>query len=202
MAARLASAPPRRPSVAPDHLNFHISNDNDTGSDGGFNDFFYNIKGTDPDLDGVFTGSTGGEAGWTSKPGNYWWQVVEPGCTPAPDPTPVSCVSVPRSLTITPLPASVVTKAQQVETFLGKRPRHRTRKRKVKFSFSSNVTGATFECLFAKGWADCRSPHVFRHLRRGRYKFEVRAVVNGIEDPDPQIWYFRVLRHRHHHRHQ
>jgi hypothetical protein len=31
----------------------------------------------------------------------------------------------------------------------------------------------------------------------GRYQFEVRAVVNGIVDTDPETWLFRVLR-RHH----
>jgi hypothetical protein len=104
------------------------------------------------------------------------------------------CYGAVRHFTINPLPASAVTDPSQVETFLNKKPRHRTHHRKIKFAFSSNVDGAKFQCLFAQGWEKCRSPHVFRHLRPGRFKFEVRAVVNGIKDPDPAIWFFRVLR--------
>ncbi len=187
------------PTPPPAYLEFHISKDNVTDSNGRLTNFFYNIGSGGPDANQIYQGATDPDASWPTKPRTYWWQAVDPYCTPVP--ATETCVSEVRSLVITPLPAAAVTNSNQVETFLGKRPRHRTHRRKVKFSFSSNVTGATFECLFAKGWAKCRSPHVFRHLRRGRYKFEVRAVVNGIEDPDPQTWYFRVLRHRRHHHH-
>jgi hypothetical protein len=82
----------------------------------------------------------------------------------------------------------------ELDTFLTRHPRHRTRKRKVTFAFSSNVPGAKFRCLYAQGWQSCRSPHTFRHLKPGRYRFQAQAVVNGVPDPTPASWTFRVLR--------
>jgi hypothetical protein len=79
------------------------------------------------------------------------------------------------------------------KTFLDKHPRHRTHNRKVKFAFSSDVAKAHFQCLFAQGWAKCRSPHIFRHLKPGRYKFKARAVASGVKDPTPASWVFKVL---------
>ena len=80
------------------------------------------------------------------------------------------------------------------KTFLTHHPRHRTHKRKVAFAFDSNVDGAKFKCFDAGGWAKCRSPHVFRHLKPGRYKFKVKAIVNGVADPTPASFIFRILR--------
>jgi hypothetical protein len=133
-------------------------------------------------------------ANWDGEqPGKYFWQAVYIDC--AQDPAP-DCLneSATRSFTVTPLPAAAVKSAAQIETFLDHHPRRRIRKRKVRFDFSSNVAGATFSCLFAQGWADCKSPHVFRNLKPGRFKFEVRAAVNDLADPTPASWTFRVLR--------
>jgi hypothetical protein len=80
------------------------------------------------------------------------------------------------------------------KTFLTHHPRHRTHKRKVAFAFDSNVDGARFKCLDAGGWRKCRSPHVFRHLKPGRYKFKVKAIVSGVADPTPAAFIFRILR--------
>jgi hypothetical protein len=80
------------------------------------------------------------------------------------------------------------------QTFLTHHPRRRSDKRKVAFAFDSNVDGARFKCFDAGGWAKCRSPHVFRHLEPGRYKFKVKAIVNGVADPTPASFIFRILR--------
>jgi hypothetical protein len=80
------------------------------------------------------------------------------------------------------------------QTLLTHHPRRRSHKRKVAFAFDSNVDGARFKCLDAGGWRKCRSPHVFRHLKPGRYKFKVKAIVNGIADPTPAKFIFRILR--------
>jgi hypothetical protein len=80
------------------------------------------------------------------------------------------------------------------KTFLTHHPRRRTHKRRVAFAFDSNVNGAKFKCFDARGWGKCRSPHVFRHLKPGRYKFKVKAIVNGVADPTAVSFIFRILR--------
>lgn len=153
-----------------------------------FNVLHGGSNGGDP---AVYAASPSPNADWPKKPGTYYWQAVYVDCTQDLDCFNQSTTT--PSFTINPLPAAAVTSATQVETFLDRHPRRRTQKRKVKFKFSSNVSGASFKCLFAKGWADCKSPHVFRHLEPGRYKFKARAVVNGLEDPTPVSWVFRIL---------
>jgi hypothetical protein len=133
-------------------------------------------------------------ASWSGvQPGRHYWQAVYLDCFQDTD-----CVnqSSTGTFTVNPLPAAAVKSSAQVDTFLDHHPRHRTRKRKVRFDFSSNVAGASFKCLFAQGWADCTSPHVFRRLKPGRYRFQARAVVNDLEDQSPVSWTFRVLRKR------
>ncbi len=80
------------------------------------------------------------------------------------------------------------------KTFLTHHPRRRSHSRKVAFAFDSDVDGARFKCLDARGWRKCRSPHVFRHLKPGRYKFKVKAIVDGVADPTPARFIFRILR--------
>ena len=182
-----AAIDPANPTPPP-NIEFHISKDS-AATGGSLNNFFYRLV-SGPNSGGVYTAQSDPDV--LAKPGEYFWQPVDPSAvTPGDDFGPI------QRFVITPLPASAVTSASQVDTFLNKKPRHRTRHRKVKFTFSSNVDGAKFQCLFATGWEKCKSPHVFRHLKVGRYQFEVRAVVNGIVDTDPESWLFRVLRHHH-----
>jgi hypothetical protein len=185
-----SGSPPTAPSTAPGQLDFYISKSpTPVSSDS------YKITGT-PDGTGNYSASSDPDI--LGKPGTYYWQPVNPDTTNCSVLVPAECNGEVRRFVINPLSAAAVTSASQVDTFLNKKPRHRTRHRKVKFTFSSNVDGAKFQCLFATGWEKCHSPHIFRHLKVGRYQFEVRAVVNGIEDTDPESWIFRVL-HRHHH---
>ncbi len=175
----------------PNVMHFFITrNPSQVNSNGVFSPWVDHIQGTPTGVPGAFVAGADSDDAWPNKPDTYWWQAVQ-DCTGGD----VDCVtaSPARSLTINPLPAVAVTSAAQVETFLDRHPRHRTHKRKVKFKFSSNVSGAAFRCLFAKGWADCKSPHVFRHLEPGRYKFKARAVVNDLQDPTPVSWVFRIL---------
>ncbi|MGH3260675.1 MAG: hypothetical protein ACRDNS_01635, partial [Trebonia sp.] len=41
-------------------------------------------------------------------------------------------------------------------------------------------------------YSRCRSPRAYRHLRRGRYMFYVRAVGAGGADPTPALARFRI----------
>lgn len=146
-----------------------------------------------PEDPNVFAGTPRADETWLKKPGTYFWQAVYFDCLQNPT---GSCFvrSATWPIIINPLPASAVNSPSEIETFLDRKPRHRTTKRKVKFKFSSNVEGATFRCLFASGWADCDSPQVFRRLEPGRYRFKARAVVNDLKDPTPVKWVYRILR--------
>jgi hypothetical protein len=185
-----ATVDPAGNPTPPGNIEFRISSDGATSNEALSNYFYRLVSGGPTPPDGVY--SAGSNPDVLGKPGEYFWQPVDLSA-----PLPTDQFGSVQRFVISPLPASAVTSASQVDTFLNKKPRHRTRHRKVKFTFSSNVDGAKFQCLFATGWEKCRSPHVFRHLKVGRYQFEVRAVVNGIEDTDPETWLFRVLR-RHH----
>jgi hypothetical protein len=176
---------------SPSHLYFYISKDPATNLDGALSNSFAIVRGDPTGDPTIFDGTAGPANIWPSQPREYYWQAYQDcGLTP-PD-----CVnwSQVRKLTINPRPASSVSVASPPETFLTHHPRHRIHQRKVTFAFSSDVSGASFQCFYAQGWAKCKSPHTFRHLKPGRYKFEVRAVVNGVEDPAPASWLFRVLR--------
>jgi hypothetical protein len=49
------------------------------------------------------------------------------------------------------------------------------------FTFTANVTGATFECrLDAAAWTPCTSPYELTGLGDGTYTFEVRATADGL----------------------
>lgn len=77
-----------------------------------------------------------------------------------------------------------------------------TKKNKVKFKFTSDETGSTFECaLKGKGldqlvrhFNPCASPRRFRGLDPGRFTFRVRAIdASGNVDPSPAKDRFKVI---------
>jgi hypothetical protein len=66
------------------------------------------------------------------------------------------------------------------------------KKVKVKFTFSSNVAGATFKCKLDKGaFAKCISPKTYK-VKPGKHKFSVEAVSAGGTDSSPAIFSFSV----------
>jgi hypothetical protein len=143
----------------------------------------------------IYTASPTDDKSWPGKPGVYHWEAASEDCSVVGT-TPPHCYSpsgTVQSFTINSKPASSVKSPDDLDTFLGKHPKHRTHHRKVKFTFSSNVSGSKFQCLYANGWAGCDSPHVFRDLRPGRYQFQVRAITHGVKDSSPASWTFHVL---------
>jgi len=69
-------------------------------------------------------------------------------------------------------------------------------KLKVKFSFSSDVAGAGFECKLDKGpYKPCRSPKSFK-VKPGKHKLSVRAVGPGGTDATPATTKFKVIRQK------
>ena len=80
------------------------------------------------------------------------------------------------------------------ETTITKRPHRRTRKRTARFAFGSSEAGSSFECrLDRAGFAPCVAPVKYRRLKRGRHRFEVRAIdAAGNADPSPATAVFKV----------
>jgi hypothetical protein len=64
-----------------------------------------------------------------------------------------------------------------------------------KFSFSSNLSSATFQCrIGTAAWYSCTSPHTTAYLSSGSQSFSVRAVnpATGELDQSPAVRNFRV----------
>lgn len=85
------------------------------------------------------------------------------------------------------------------QTTIGRHPRKHTRKRRARFAFGSNDPCTTFECRFgANPFKPCSSPLAKRVKRRGRHRFEVRAVDSaGLADPMPAAFGWRVKKRGH-----
>ena len=81
------------------------------------------------------------------------------------------------------------------QTTITKRPKKRSQKRRATFRFVGNpASGAEFECkLDRKQPKPCDSPYKKR-VRPGRHKFTVRATVEGVSDPTPARFKWRVIK--------
>jgi hypothetical protein len=123
---------------------------------------------------------------FTNRPGTYYWIAERFDCAAEPDCYVTSDV---RSFTVAPVPPGTIP-----NTVLKRHPRHRTHKRKIRFRFRASVPGASFQCFYTGGWTRCRSPQIFRHLKPGRYRFKVRAILDGKKDATPIKWLFKVVR--------
>jgi hypothetical protein len=126
---------------------------------------------------------------FTNHPGTYYWIAERFDCAAEPDPDCYVTSDEVRSFTVAEVPPGTAP-----NTVLRRHPAHRTHKRRIRFTFRSNLSGASFQCFYTGGWTSCRSPQIFRHLKPGRYRFKVRAVLDGKKDPSPVSWLFRVVR--------
>jgi predicted phage tail protein len=72
------------------------------------------------------------------------------------------------------------------------------KKHRASFRFTASGTVTGFQCaLVGPGhrklkFASCKSPKTYKHLKHGRYKFEVRAVNSSGPDSKPAIKKFRI----------
>lgn len=108
------------------------------------------------------------------------------------------CPSTGGGGTTTPPPSSLP--AAVPNTKLGARPgaKVKTKKAKVsvRFSFSSDVAGATFQCKLDKGaYKACASPKSYK-VKPGKHTFSVRAVGPGGTDPTPATFKFKVVKEK------
>lgn len=73
------------------------------------------------------------------------------------------------------------------------------KKATVKFSFSSDIAGATFQCQLDKGqFSPCASPQTYKKVKAGQHTFSVQAVAGGVVDPTPATFSFRVTKIKKH----
>jgi hypothetical protein len=80
------------------------------------------------------------------------------------------------------------------ETTIVKKPKKKSAKRKVKFTFTSSEAGSSFECKLdrAKKYTRCKSP-LKKKLKPGKHKFSVRAIDRaGNSDATPAVWKFKI----------
>lgn len=69
------------------------------------------------------------------------------------------------------------------------------RDRTPTFRFSSNVSGASFQCKLDRGpYKRCRSPFTTKTLAYGSHALAVRAVANGAVDPSPAKIKFKIVK--------
>ncbi len=65
------------------------------------------------------------------------------------------------------------------------------------FKFKAIGTASGFQCALAKKhrkprFKKCESPKIYKHLKTGRYTFEVRALDGGVKDSSPAKKKFRI----------
>ncbi|HEX7280353.1 MAG TPA: hypothetical protein VF255_12125 [Solirubrobacterales bacterium] len=67
---------------------------------------------------------------------------------------------------------------------------------KVRFTFSSDAGGATFQCKLDKGpYKACSSPKSYK-VKPGKHTFSVRAVGPGGTGASPATTKFKVVREK------
>jgi hypothetical protein len=72
-----------------------------------------------------------------------------------------------------------------------------SKRRRATFRFKTVGTAKSTQCALARGTAtpkftSCHSPKTFKHLKRGNYTFEVRAVGRAGPDATPAIRKFKI----------
>ena len=91
-------------------------------------------------------------------------------------------------------PAPTGESPRSLNTTITKHPSKKTTKRKARFKFrSESPAGATFECnLDRKSFKRCDSPFE-KTVNPGTHRFKVRAIVDGVADPTPAKFKWKVL---------
>ena len=81
------------------------------------------------------------------------------------------------------------------------------KRKKATFRFKAEGSATGFQCQLSgkgqrAGFRGCDSPKTYKHLKPGKYTFQVRAVGPGGKDPSPAKERFKIKRrHHHHHKH-
>jgi hypothetical protein len=107
---------------------------------------------------------------------------VAPTPGPTPKPTPCSCTPPPPSAGA---PNTAITSIRLIK---------QSRQATLKFRGWGGAGALSFKCELDGGrWTSCRSAKVYRHLKRGRHSFKVKAVdARGKADSTPATRRFTV----------
>jgi hypothetical protein len=85
------------------------------------------------------------------------------------------------------------------DTKIDKGPKKRTTKKRATFEFSSPTPEVSFECSVdgnaPKAFGTCTSPFTVR-VKKGKHKFEVRAVLDGTPDGSPADYSWKVKKRK------
>lgn len=108
-------------------------------------------------------------------------EINESFITGAPGPCGIAVDSLPQIA-----PNTKITKARVSQA-----------KHQATFRFKALGTATRFQCKLVRGhhkarFRACGSPHAYKHLKPGRYIFEVRAVGPGGADPTPAKRRFKI----------
>ncbi len=117
--------------------------------------------------------------------------------TTTPTSTPTSTPPPPTTSTPTSTPTSAPTPAgAEPATRITRQPPRRTTRRTARLRFTSDGTGASYECRLDRGrWRTCTSPRTVRRLAVGRHVMRVRATsAAGVRETTPALARWRVVR--------
>jgi ELWxxDGT repeat protein len=110
--------------------------------------------------------------------GSHTFRVRATDASGNTDATPAS-----RSFTVTGPPNTTITS----------HPRKKTFSNKATFRFSSDKSGATFQCkLDSRSWAACTSPKSYKKLSRKKHTFRVGATAFGLTDSTPASYSWKI----------
>jgi plastocyanin len=144
-----------------------------------------NATGTSHGLDRTFHTAGGSEPPPTEEENKEEKEEERPTPT-EPSPTaPVSTPPAPGPAPISPTPP---------DTKFTLKARAKTSDRTPTFKFTATIAGATFQCsVDKKPFKACRSPYTTPALKPGRHTVRIAAVANGLTDPTPAAWSFKVV---------
>jgi CSLREA domain-containing protein len=121
---------------------------------------------------------------------------LEAAAPPPPTPPPPTPPDPTKPVDTTPPDTTI-----KLNTAVTKGRHHASHKSHVKFKFSSDEPGATFECALSgpeandplADFAPCSSPKHYKHLEPGKYTFRMRAIdAAGNADQTPAEFGFEL----------
>lgn len=101
----------------------------------------------------------------------------------------------PRPNSVSPVETACGGGGGAPDTEIDRGPKRKSSSSKATFRFSSPIAGVGFECqLDRRAYGPCGSPRVFGRVKPGNHAFRVRALLDGMADPSPAEYRWKVTR--------